>query len=164
MKPRLLPEWQVRMLLNYYPPLFFQRVRTMEIGAGCRSCTVQVKRSLWNRNLQGTTFGGSIFAGADPFYAILYWQVFARRGERVRVWLKSAAIDYLKPARSTLTLRFALSDADVDDAVAALDREGRFARTFTVDAVDEDGITCAVVTTEVYLRRPRGDQDEVRAF
>jgi len=163
-KPRIFSERQLRWLLNSYPPLFFLRVRVIEIGAGCRSCRVRVHRSLLTHNLNGTTFGGAIFAAADPFYAILYWQSLARMGHRVRTWLKGASIRYLKPAASTLTLSFELSDEHVESALVALGREGRFSRWHTTPAIDRHGTVCAEIDTEVYLRLPRREQRETSAF
>ncbi len=159
--------WSVRWgkwLLNLYPPFLFNRIRVVEFADGYLGCTVRVSRSLLTRNLNGTIFGGTIFSAADPFYALMYWQVFARRGEKVLVWLKSAKIEYLKPAATALELRFRLTEADVEQAAVALARNGRFARAHGIDVVDRNGQVCARVETEVYVRRTRKDQREVSAF
>jgi len=151
-------------MLNLYPPLLCQRIRILDIAPGFTACRVRVAKSVLTRNLFGTTFGGTIFAAADPIHAILYWQVFARRGRSVQAWLKSARIEYRKPAATALTLKFELSQQDLTDAESALDRNGRFARSFRTEAIDTQGHVCAVVETEVYLRMPRGEQREVSAF
>ena len=69
-----------------------------------------------------------------------------------------------KPAATALTMDFALSDADVDDAVAALDRDGRFVRTFRTEALDQNGQVCALIKNEVYLRRTPPEQSGHSAF
>ena len=161
---RVISRRRAKWRLSLYPPLFFSRIRVLEFGPGFRSCKIRVARSVLTRNLQGTTFGGTIFSAADPFYALLYWQIFARRGESVQAWLRSARIRYLKPAATGLTLDFRLSDDDIQQAIEALDGEGRFVRTFRVLAVDDNGESCAEIETEVYLRRTRPDQAEVSAF
>jgi acyl-coenzyme A thioesterase PaaI-like protein len=160
----VLSEWRGKWLLSLYPTLLFSRIRITRVGPGFRSCSVRIARSLITRNLNGTTFGGTIFSAADPFYAVMYWQIFARRGIRVQTWLKSARIRYFKPAATALTLEFALTDEDVERAAGELEREGRFTRTHAVDAVDTNGQTCATIETEVYLRLPRADQKEGSAF
>ena len=160
----MLSERQGKWLLSLYPTLLFSRIRITRVGPGFRSCTVRIARSLITRNLNGTTFGGTIFSAADPFYAVMYWQIFARRGIRVQTWLKSARIEYLKPAATALTLEFALTDEDVARAVRQLEREGRFIRSHSVEAVDRRGDPCAVIETEVYLRLPRADQREGSTF
>jgi acyl-coenzyme A thioesterase PaaI-like protein len=125
---------------------------------------VRVAKSLLTRNLNGTTFGGTIFSAADPFHAVMYWQVLARRGLAVRVWLKAAGVEFLRPASSALTLEFRLAEDDVADALAALERQGRFVRRFRTDAVDGRGAICARIETEVYLRLPRRGHPEGSAF
>jgi len=162
--PRVLSERQGRWLINLFPPLLFNRIRVVEIGPGCRSCRVRVARSRLTRNLHGTTFGGTIYTAVDPFHALMYWQVFARRGERVQVWLRRARIDYVRPAASALELRFELTDEDIEQAVAALASEGRCLRNHRVEALDDEGRICAIAETEVYLRRPHAEQREVSVF
>ncbi|HKQ61001.1 MAG TPA: DUF4442 domain-containing protein [Candidatus Polarisedimenticolaceae bacterium] len=151
--PHPLSERQTRRRLNLFPPWLVQGIRIVELGPGFQRCRVRVARSRLTRNLQGTIFGGTIFAAADPVYAILYWQILAHRGVRVQAWLRSASIRYLRPARSALTLDFALSDGDVAAAVAALERDGRFSRTHRVLALDAAGKTCAEADTDVVLER-----------
>ena len=163
-KPRVLARWQLKWLLNLFPPFLFQRIRVVEIGPGFRRSKVRVARSLLTHNLNGTTFGGAIYAGADPMYAAMFWQIFALRGERIRVWLKSARIRYLRPAATDVTFEFYLSEEQIQRVVECLDREGRIAETFTAEALDRDGRVCAIVDTEIYLRRPGAGQREVSAF
>lgn len=161
---RVWSERWFRPVLNLYPPFLFNRIRILHIGPGFRSCTVRVSRSLLTRNLNGTIFGGTIFSAADPFYALMYWQIFARRGERLRTWLKSARIEYLRPAASALRLEFVIDDADVERAVAALDLEGRYVHTHVIDVLDAERRVCARVENEVYLRRGRRDEPEASTF
>jgi len=160
----VLSERQAKWLLNLYPPFLFNRIRVLEFGAGFRACRVRVSHSVLTRNLQGTTFGGTIFSAADPFYALMYWQIFARRGQRVQAWLKSARVDYRRPAASALSLEFRLSEEEIERAISAVESEGRFVRSYLVEAVDRDGEVCAEIETEVYLRRPRAGQKELSGF
>jgi len=153
-----------KLVLNLYPPFLFGRTRVVRIGRDFRSCTVRVKPSFLTRNLQGSIFGGTIFSAADPFHALLYWQVFAHRGLRVQAWLKSARIEYKRPASSNLTFEFELSEEDIEEAQIALDRDGRFAKTFRTEAIDREGQVCSVIHTEVYLRRPREKQRDISGF
>jgi acyl-coenzyme A thioesterase PaaI-like protein len=154
--PRVLSERAVWWMLNLFPPHLLGRIRIREVGRDCRSAKVTVRRSLLNRNLNGTTFGGTIFSAADGIHAVLLWQALARRGNDVEAWLRRASVEYRKPAATDLRLEFELTEADLDDAVDALAREGRFRRTFEIEARDADGEVCAVLRPEVYLRLPRG--------
>jgi acyl-coenzyme A thioesterase PaaI-like protein len=162
--PWILSERKGWWILNLFPPLLFNRIRVVKIEPGFRACTVRVARSLLTRNLHGTTFGGTIFSAADPYYAVMYWQVLARRGYRVQAWLKRAGIDYHRPAETALTLEFRLSDDEIAEAVAALDGAGRHRKRHVIEALDREGRVCATVETEVYLRLPGATQKEVSAF
>lgn len=151
-------------MLNFYPPLLFTRVKVVRFAADFRSCRVRVGRSLLTRNLNGTTFGGAIFNAFDPIYPILYWQVFARRGTALQVWLKAAEIDYWKAAASALRVDFALTDADVLRAEEALDQDGRTVTSHEAVAVDAAGDVCARARMHVYMRHLREGQREVSGF
>ena len=163
-QPRILSERTFKWFLNLYPPMLFNRVRIVEVGPGVRYLRIRVGKSLLTRNLHGSTFGGTIYSAADPFYALMYWQILARRGVRVQAWQKSALVSFLKPAGTRLTLEFSLSDEDVARACDALDKDGRYVHTYRTEAVDLGGRVCAIVESEIYLRKPRTGQGEVHAF
>lgn len=163
-RPRIWsPRW-TRWLLNHYPPWFFNRIRVVELADDFRYCRVRVHRSLLTRNLNRTIFGGTIFSAADPIYPVLYWQIFARRGERLQVWLKGSTIDYRKPAATDLTLEFRLGEEDIAAARADLEARDKSIRVHRAEAVDVAGDACAVVDCVVYLRRLQRDQKPVSGF
>ncbi len=151
--PRRFSPRGLRWLLNFFPPWFFGRIRTTYVSPDYRTCRVVVKRSFLTRNLNGTTFGGTLFSAADPVYSVLFWQIFAQRGERVVVWLKRASIAYLRPAAGPVTLEFHVPEEDVAQAVQALDERGFWERSYLIEAVDESGRVCVKVDTEIHLRR-----------
>lgn len=138
-------------LLSLYPPFLFQGIRVAEISRDFSYCRVRVRRALLTRNLGGTTFGGTIFAAADPIYAVLLWQHFAHRDLAVEVWLRAARVRYLAPARSALTLEFRIPPETFARAERGLDARRRFVEALPVEAVDRDGTVCARIETEVYL-------------
>jgi acyl-coenzyme A thioesterase PaaI-like protein len=146
---------QLRWLMRAYPPLLFQRVQVVEIDPGFRRALVRVKRSILSRNLQGSTFGGTIYAAVDPFHALLLWQVCAHQGIRVQAWMKEAVITFARPAESDLTIEFTLDEQTINAALAAVQDNGRFARIFEVHARDQQGDVCATVRTDIRILLPR---------
>jgi acyl-coenzyme A thioesterase PaaI-like protein len=150
-----LSKLSTRLMMNYFPPLFFNRISVSSIEDNYRKMTVKVRHSILNKNLQKSIFGGTIFSAADPYHAIMYWQIFAHKGYKTEAWLKSAQIDYIKPSTSNLTLVFELSEKDVEEAEADLNREARFQKWHQVEAIDTKGEVCAVIRTLVYLRLKR---------
>lgn len=147
-----LSEGTIRRMLNLFPPLFFNRIRIRRVAPGFREMEVRVRSSLLNRNLQRTIFGGTLFSAADPCFAIMYWQIFAHAGWNTEAWLKEARIEYFKPADSHLTLHFVLTQEEIDTAKNELEREGRFSRWHSTDAVNDRGEVVARIHTLVYLR------------
>lgn len=141
-------------MLNLYPPFLFNRIVIRSIAEDWHALELTIERSRLNKNLNGTTFGGSISAAADPIHAILFDQTFARRGQAIRAWTKSSRVDFLRPATARLHTRFELGPGDVDDAIEALDATERFERTYTVEASNPDGEVCARIEVLVHLRRP----------
>lgn len=147
---------QVKWLLRLFPALLFSRVWVQHIDPDFRSCRVSVKPSLLNRNFQRTIFGGTIFSAFDPWFPILMWQIFARRGQKLEAWLKSAEIDYKKPASSRLIIHFTVQDCDISEAEEQLRTAGRFQKWMKAEAINRDGIVCAEARLLVYLRNYKG--------
>lgn len=145
-------EKTLKWIMRFYPPLFFQRIWVKRFHPGFRGVDVKVSTSLLNRNYNASIFGGTIFAAADPFYPILFDQIFKQKGYRTQVWLKSGSINYLKPARSTLSFTINLTEEDVNKAEEALKNQGRYVSIFHLTLYDTKHEVCAQVESEVYIR------------
>lgn len=138
--------------MRFYPPLFFQRIWVKNFHKGFLGVDVKVHRSLLNRNYNGSIFGGTIFSATDPFYAILFDQILQRRGYQVLVWLKSAQIQFKKPARKNLYFSIAITADQIEETENNLKTLGKHIVTFEFDLIDQDGLLCATVKNEVYVR------------
>lgn len=141
-------KWAMRL----YPPFLFQRIWVRHFGKGFKSVTVGISRSLLNRNYNASIFGGTIFAAADPFYALMFDQIFRRKGFKTVVWLKSASIQYTKPARTRLIFSITIDDDELHEVEAALIGQGRFVKTYAIVIRDRTGDTCAIMQNEVYIK------------
>lgn len=147
LSPRMLA-WALRL----YPPLLCQRIWVRKFYPDFRRVDVVLKRSVFNRNSNGSIFGGTIFSATDPFYALLFEQLVLREGYKPIVWLKSAEIEYLKPARSTIRFSVSISDADWKEALDELRESKRFVKSFPIELYDEEGEIVALVKYEIYIR------------
>jgi acyl-coenzyme A thioesterase PaaI-like protein len=143
----------MRWLLNVWPPFRAAGVRVREISPDFRSATVELRMRLFNRNYVGTHFGGSLFAMTDPFFMIL---MMRNLGPDYIVWDTRGTIRFLKPARGTVTARFALPEDRIAEARQATVGGARFEPTFRVDIVDAAGVTVADVEKTLYIRRKKG--------
>ncbi len=143
----------LKWLMRFYPPLLVSRIWVVDISDDFHSARVKVFKSMLNINFNRSIFGGSIYCAADPFFAILLWGVFHQKGIKTRVWLKSASVQFIKPAHTDLLIDFTLDSRQLMEAEDALNRTGKFIHTFSVQAVDKLGAISALINTEVYVRK-----------
>ncbi len=153
-----------KFLINAYPPFVFNRIKILKFSDGYQYCKVRIAKSWLNRNMNGTIFGGALFSASDPFYAILYWQVFERKGMKVQTWLKSAHIDYHRPATDDLYLEFKLSDEEIEEATSALMLHGKYVKTHEIPYKDKTGDVFVTAKTEVYIRLTKATQKPLSGF
>lgn len=138
--------------MRFYPPLFFQRIWVQRFHKDFRGVDVKINRSLLNKNYNSSIFGGTIFSATDPFYAILFDQIFQRKGYTNLVWLKSAEIQYIKPAKKNLLFTIKLSEEEIIQAEKHLIQEGKYVASFNIELFDTDGMLYVKVKNEVYIR------------
>jgi hypothetical protein len=158
----IVSETTLKWAMRFYPPLFFQRIWVKKFHRDFRGVTVKIGHSIINRNYNRSIFGGTIFSAADPFYALLFDQIMRKKGYKVRVWLKSAKIDYLKPGRSNLYFTIILDEGQIAEAEHALRTVGKFVKAFPMEITNKDCEICATVMNEVYIRNLHaGEPDRI---
>jgi len=138
--------------MRLYPPMLFQRIWVKRVHPGFKGIDVKINRSLFTNNLGNSIFGGTIFSATDPFYALLFGQLMERRGFHITVWLKSAQINYLKPARTSLYFTLTITDEMIAEAEEALHKKGKFIKAYTMDLYDKREECCATAINEIYIR------------
>ena len=147
-----IPKLAIKFVLNIFPPLLFNRIVLKEISDDFMQMKVVLRRALFNINFHKTIFGGSIFSACDPYFPTMYYHIFASKGRKLIVWLKSAEIQYLKPADSSLKLDFILKKEDIKKAENTLNKKGKFEIWHTVEAINKKGVVCARAKILIYLR------------
>jgi hypothetical protein len=148
----IVSEKTLKWAMRIYPPLFFQRIWVQKFHKGFRGADIRISKSLFNKNYNGSIFGGTIYAATDPFYSILLDQLLQRKGFKTRVWLKSASIQYLKPGRSSLYFSIVITDEMLSEAIETLNSKGKFIKAYPMEIKDQQGMVCATVINEVYIR------------
>ena len=154
----------LKWVLRIYPPLFFQRIWVKEFEKGFTGVHVIIKKSFLNTNYNKSIFGGTIFSASDPFYALLFDQLLRRKGFKVRVWLKSSSINYLKPGRSDLNFKISLTEQDIEEAERALLTVGKFVKAFPMEILNSKNEVCASIVNEVYVRNLHSGEDTTVAY
>ena len=143
--PRVL-KWGI----NLWPPFLGAGIRVTRIAADFGEVTVALRMGLFNRNYVGTHFGGSLFSMTDPFFMLM---MMHRLGRDYVVWDRAATIDFLHPAKGTVTARFVLDAAMVDAVREATAHGEKHLPTYTVEVIDADGTVCARVAKTLYIRK-----------
>ena len=157
-----LSENMLKWAIRLYPPLFFQRIWVQKFDTGFTGVEVKIGKSFLNTNYNKSIFGGTIFSASDPFYALLFDQIFKKRNITTRVWLKSAQINYLKPARTNLFFKITLTEQQIHEAEHALRTVGKFVKAYPIELKNDKNEICAYVINEVYIRNlNKGEQPTI---
>ncbi len=146
--PQLLPHLLKGRLSTYAP----------FVGAGIRMDLVDLDNGLivvsmpltrLNKNIVGTQFGGSLFMMTDPFIMML---LMHKLGRDYVVWDKSACIDYIAPARSTVTARIKISTEEVLHIIELAKTGEAVFRDYHIEITDADNHVIATVKKTLYIR------------
>lgn len=160
----VVSEKALKWAMRFYPPLFFQRIWVQNFGKDFRSVNVKINKSIFNKNYNDSIFGGTIFAGADPFYALLFDQILQRKGFKVRVWLKSAQIQYLKPGRTNLYFKINITEEEIAEAEGILNTVGKFVKAFPIEMYNDKDELCVSLINEVYVRNLHAGEERKIAY
>ncbi|HIE74166.1 MAG TPA: DUF4442 domain-containing protein [Flavobacteriales bacterium] len=147
-----IPKYAVQFVLNIFPPLLFNRIVLKEISDDFMQMRVVIRRALFNINFHKTIFGGTIFSACDPYFPTMYYHIFAKKNRKLIIWLKSAEIQYLRPADTSLKLHFKITEKEIQLAEKTLNEKGKFEIWHDVEAISKKGIVCAKAKMLVYLR------------
>jgi acyl-coenzyme A thioesterase PaaI-like protein len=140
----------MRWGFNLFPAYRGTGARVTYIASDYREVRVALPLSWRTRNYVGTIFGGSLYGAVDPMYMIMLIHIL---GPGYTVWDKAATIRFLRPGRSTLSARFLLEDAEIDEIRRRLESEPSVDRVYTVTLEDAAGVPHAEVTKTVYVRK-----------
>ena len=143
----------LRFGMNLWPPFLGAGIRVRRIAPDWSEVVVALRQGLLNRNYVGTHYGGSLFSMTDPFYALM---LMHRLGSRYLVWDQAASIEFVAPGRGTVTARFALPAARVEEIRAQAESGAKVLPEFDAEIRDADEALIARVRKVLYVRlKPR---------
>lgn len=135
-------------LVNFYPPMLGAGIRSRVVDE--RTVEVEMKLTVFNRNLVGVHFGGSLYAMCDPWFMLILMRLL---GRDYIVWDKAASIQFKKPGRGRVKARFHVPPERLDEIRRDVDAYGRVEPIFKVDVLDDEGQVIATVEKVLYVRR-----------
>ncbi|MDF1699499.1 MAG: DUF4442 domain-containing protein, partial [Saprospiraceae bacterium] len=127
--------FRYKKLLNLYPPFLGAGIRLKEVNKKGTSYLVEMKLRWYNRNVYGTHFGGSLYAMCDPFFVFAAYSYF---GDQYILWDKSASIEFKRPGKGTVQALFEISDDQLVDMKAQVDKEGKKTFDFVAQVKDKE--------------------------
>lgn len=139
-------------LVNFYPPMLGAGIRSRVVDE--RTVEVEMKLTVFNRNLVGVHFGGSLYAMCDPWFMLILMRLL---GRDYIVWDKAASIQFKKPGRGRVKARFHVPLERLDEIRRYVDANGRVEPIFKVDVLDDEGQVIATVEKVLYVRRKNED-------
>lgn len=139
-------------LINLYPPMLGAGVRSRTLDEG--TVEVEMKLTMFNRNLVGVHFGGSLYAMCDPWFMLILMRLL---GSDYIVWDKAASIQFKKPGRGKVKARFHIPPERVEKIRRDAEAQGKIEPVFQVDVIDDDGQVIAQVEKLLYVRRKKSN-------
>lgn len=140
----------LRRAMNLWPPFLGAGITVESIAKDFRHARVRLKLSLFNRNIVGVHFGGSLFAMTDPFFMMMVSQ---NLGKGYIVWDQAAKIEFLKPGRGKVHADFTITQEQLDEIVQAAETGNKVLRDFVVYIKDHEGDVVARITKTLYIRK-----------
>jgi hypothetical protein len=148
----VVSERLLKWIMRFYPPLFFQRIWVIRFEKGFTGARVKISKSILNRNYNGSIFGGTLYTAADPFYPLLFHQLFTKKGYRIVAWSKSAEIQFLKAGLTDLYFDIKIDNNEIAEAEQILNTGGKYVKSHAIDIYNKSGEICVSLRNEVYLR------------
>lgn len=138
-----------RRLMNLWPPFLFAGIYIQELAPDFTYCKVKLRAWVATRNINGSQFGGNLFAMTDPVYPLMLLGVF---GEKYFVWDKEATIEFVKPAYKAVYFECRLSQERIAQIKAACADGEKHFPVLENNIVDEHGNIISKVKRTLYIR------------
>ena len=148
---RLPPTWRARFLqlgFNWHPAFRATGGRVHKVSANLQHIVVRLPLRRRTRNINGSLFGGSLFAITDGVHATM---LLAGLHRHVIVWDKNAEIQYRRPGYQTLYAHFQINPEELDAIRGQLDQYHEAEATFTVQIQDPEGLVYTTVERTIYI-------------
>jgi hypothetical protein len=136
-------------IISFWPPMLFSGIRVLSYDRALRHAEIELRLTWWNRNKEGTQFGGAIYAMTDPFYPLMLMGHF---GPGYAVWDESAHIQFVAPGTTNLRAQFNLTDDMLARIRAGTAGDRKYLAEFFVEIRDLHNKLVATVSKVIYIR------------
>ncbi|MBL1260155.1 MAG: DUF4442 domain-containing protein [Thiotrichaceae bacterium] len=147
---RAMPVKLLMFIGNLWAPFRGAGIKIVKVSDDYRLMEVEMKLKWSNKNYVGTHFGGSMYAMTDPFYMMMLINIL---GPQYVVWDKAAKIEFKKPGKGTIRVRFELGEEEILAIKEKADDLGKYVFDKSVDIKNESDEVIATVVKTLYVRR-----------
>lgn len=140
---------RLRRFMNVWPPFLFAGIYIQELSDDFSRCKVKLRAWPATRNVNGSQFGGNLFAMTDPVYPLMLLGIF---GKQYFVWDKEATIEFIKPAYQAAYFECHLLPEKIAKIKAACNDGEKHFPVLENHIVDANGQTIAKVKRTLYIR------------
>jgi acyl-coenzyme A thioesterase PaaI-like protein len=135
-------------LINFYPPLLGAGIRAHNIDE--QTISVEMKLTIFNRNIVGSHFGGSLYSMCDPWFMLI---LMRNLGPDFVVWDKAARIQFLQPGRGKVNATFHIAKERINEIRLEAEQGQKIEPTFEVDVLDAQNLAIAHIEKLLYVRK-----------
>lgn len=136
--------------INWYPPYLGAGISVTAVNDNFTRLEVQLKSTLYNKNLFGTHFGGSLYSMCDPFFVFIITQYL---GKGYIVWDKAASIQFKKPGTGTVKAVFEIEEETLKKVKSEIDELGKKDYPFSATIKNSADEVVAEVEKLIYVRK-----------
>lgn len=140
----------MRRTFNLWPPFLFVGLKIDDIAQDYSYAKVKLKWRPWTRNINGSQFGGSMFAMTDPIYTTLLFGALGT--QRYYIWDQSASIVFKKPAYGAVWFEARITAEMLADIRAKTASGEKYLPEFTGRIINSKGELIAEVKRILYIR------------
>lgn len=140
---------RLRRLMNLWPPFLFAGIYIQYLSDDFAHCKVKLRAWPATRNVNGSQFGGNLFAMTDPVYPLMLLGIF---GKKYFVWDKEATIEFVKPAYKAAYFECHLLPEQIANIQNACADGDKHFPVLENNIVDENGQVLAKVRRTLYIR------------
>lgn len=150
--PESFQTWLQRLGFNFFPAYRGTGARLTYIASDWRTVKLRLPLNRQTRNYVGTIYGGSMYGAVDPIYMLM---LIKNLGPEYTVWVKSAAIRFRKPGKTTLYAECRLDETELETVRKLVAASGKCTRVYPIQLVDAGGDLHASIDTILHIAGPQ---------
>ena len=148
-------------MMNLWPPSVANRIKVVNVSEDFMKAKMIITQSWLNSAFDKIMFGGTTYSGMDMYYGMALPLILSQKGIEAYVFTKEANIKYLKAVKSDLTVRFELTEENIQAYVKGISENNKHEEWLTVEGYNKEGELCAETKLLTYVRNwPRSKDNE----